>query len=175
MPTRLVLVLAALLMIAGCGGGGGSDAARQVSRLDEWLRSWTDDVVRNGDTPNSLRIPTPPHVNVPPTATQLGRDVDGAATGFSSETGITYQETKDVFCTWFGWYIETGTPVPSPEQFPDLLIEEGFNRVFTRPPSQQLRGAINLLQNSIAQAQSEPEAVANASAAVACSVPAGSG
>lgn len=173
-----MLALAALLMIAGCGGGGGGGGrgpAQQLSRLDEWLRAWSDDVVRTGDTPNSLQIPPPPRVNVPPTATQLGRDVDDAATGFSSETGISYQEAKEVFCTWFGWYIETGNPVPSSEQFPGLLIQEGFNRVFTRPPSEQLRGAIDLLQSSIARAQSEPEAVANASAAAACSVPAGRG
>lgn len=175
MHTRIVLALAALLMIAGCGPGGGGGGGGPASRLGEWLRAWSDDVARNVDTPNSLRIPPPPRVSLPTTATQLGRNVDNAAAGFSSETGISYEETKDVFCTWFGWYIETGTPVPSSGEFPGLLIQEGFNRVFTRPPSQQLRGAIDLLQRSIAQAQSEPEAVANASAAAACSVPAGRG
>jgi hypothetical protein len=160
-----------LVLISACGGGGGGESAKPaLQAIDEWARVWSQDV-RTGVRPNEFRVPAPPTVELPSVADDLGRNVDTAATDFSSDIEVAYDETKAIFCTWFSWYVETGQPVPSSEEFPGLLLKYGFGRVLTGPPSQRFRDSVELFRNSIEQAQSETEQVANAAAASACALP----
>jgi hypothetical protein len=161
-----------MLLIAGCiGGGGGSkaSAAKAGAALEDWLRGWRGEV-RFGERPNNVRIPAPPVVELPRVADDLGSDVRSAAGDFSETTGISYEESKHVFCAWFGWYVETGHAVPSEDEFPGVLLRYGFGRVLRGPPSQQFRDSVELLRKSITRAQDGDEAAANAAAAAACSL-----
>jgi hypothetical protein len=173
-----VALLAALLpALAGCGGGGGGGGGGgavkpATSALDEWIRSWSSRP-KSGPRPNRFTIPAAPVLELPTVADDLGRTVDDAATTFSNDTGLVAREVKGVFCHWYGWYLKTGTTVPSQEEFPGLLLEYGFGRVFTSPPSQRLLGAVESFRAAIERGQNELEDVRNASIAAACSAPTG--
>ena len=138
--------------------------------LDDWMRLWRGEV-RLGQRPNAFHVPAPPVLELPTVADDLGRNVDTAASDFSATVDIAYDESKRVFCSWFGWYVETGQTVPTREDFPALLLRYGFGRVLTGPPSQQFRDAVELFRDSIARAQTEEEQVRNSAVAAACSAP----
>jgi hypothetical protein len=153
----------AVLLLPGCGGGG----SKTAKALEEWLHAWRGDV-RVGERPNAFRVPASPVVKLPQTADDLGRDVRTASGHFSDTTGIAYDESKRVFCTWFAWYVDTGQTVPNEDDFEVLLLRYGFGRVLTGPPSQEFRDAVGLFRDSIARAQDEDEATRNAAAAAVC-------
>lgn len=168
----LSLVLATVL-VAGCGGGPRAlPQAREA--LDDWVRIWRV-AVRPGEVPNAFRIPAPPVIELSPTALEIGRDVRRAALGATGDApdvhAIGVDESRQVFCTWFGWYVQTGNVVPTEQEFPALLLTHGFRRIVTEPPEQQFRDAADLLRASIERAQTEDGQVRNAAAAAVCSVP----
>jgi hypothetical protein len=168
----LIVVAMASLTLAGCGGGGGASkvVAEPVAQsFDDWVRSWRGGV-RTGARPNEFRIPSPPVITeLSTTADEIGRSVDDAATTFSDElVAISYDEAKRVFCHWYGWYLQTGATVPSEDEFPGVLLQYGFGRVLTSPPSLRLRSGIESFRQAIQRGQNEVEDVAYASIAAAC-------
>jgi hypothetical protein len=171
-PSALVLGLLIPLALAGCGsggGGGGGGVKPVVQSLDEWMGTWRADV-RTGARPNQFDIPVPPAVTELPTAAdEIGRSVDSSAASFSEQVAeFSYAETKRVFCHWYGWYLETGATVPSEQEFPEVLLRYGFNRVFTSPPSVRLRSGIESFRNAIERGQNLLDDLAYASIAAAC-------
>lgn len=159
------IVLAACLLLTGCGR---TKPAAQA--IDDWVRAWRGEV-RISQRPNRFSVPRPPTVALPTVADDLGRNVEYAANRFSDYIEVAYDETKNVFCTWFAWYVETGHTVPDHEEFQELLLRYGFGLVLNRPPSQQFQDAVELFRTSIENAQSEGEQVRNAAIAAACSIP----
>lgn len=141
-----VLVVAAPLLLIGCGGGGEAKPAAQA--IDDWVRAWRGEV-NIGPRPNRFSLPVPPAVELPTVADDLGRNVQTAANDFSDDVGLGYAETKNVFCTWFAWYVETRQTVPTQEDFPALLLRYGFRRVLNGPPSQRFRDAAELFRASL--------------------------
>jgi hypothetical protein len=167
----LLVIFALPFAMMSCGGGGGGGSSKgAVSALREWVAEWAARVDR-GRVPNEFRVPSPPAVELGSFADGVGRDVDQSVTDVSTDIGDTYQQVKDVFCYWFGWYIDTGRAVPSSEEFPGLLLRYGFNKAVPSPPTQRARNAIELFRKSIDSAQSEDEATQNAAVAAACSIP----
>jgi hypothetical protein len=176
----LALVLLAGASIAsGCGGGGGTKSAEPAvmsasERIAAWVAEWSGDVNRNKARPNEFEIPAPPSVALPSAADEIARDVHSAADDFATSPdfgGDAIQETQEVFCTWFDWYLETGEVVPDEDEFRGLLVRYGFNHAFTQPVSDQLRDAVERFRLAIVNAQNEVEATANAAAAGVCSIP----
>jgi hypothetical protein len=170
----LLLGVVLATVVAGCGGSGetGSQAVRTAAQvLDDWARTWGDDVVDSAGRPTRFAIPRPPQVQLPAFAAQLERDVDVSAAVVSRYLRLGYEHTRSVYCYWFGWYVETGNAVPSPEEFPALLLRYGFGVVAPDPPPQQVVGAIELLRGSIERAQSGEQAAMYAATAAACSLP----
>lgn len=171
----LVLVLA-LSVGAGCGGEPPPKPVIKTAaeKIAEWVAQWSDDVNRNKARPNEFEIPAPPAVALPSAADNIARDVHNSARDFATSPdfgGDDLEQTQDVFCTWFDWYLETGELVPDEVEFRGLLVRYGFNHVFTQPVSTQLRDAVERFRLAIERAQNEAEATANAAAAGVCSIP----
>jgi hypothetical protein len=172
----LVLVLNGVGLTIGCGGGGGggrgaSHAGEVAQTIESWVRSWSGKVHSAPEPPTSIRLPSPPKVTFGESADQLAAQVDDSVSSLSSAFQTNYDQTKSVLCTWFGFYIDTGQPVPSQGEFEQLVLQNIFGRVFPAGPPQQIRNAIELFRGAIEQAQTEDQAGQFLAAAAVCSVP----
>ncbi len=168
MERRVTACLMVVVALAFAGCGNGSRAATAKS-LDEWIRAIRA-LVLKGERPNAFTIPKVPIFKMPSAADDIGREVDQAAGDFSRARDLSYTGTRDIFCTWFAWYMETGRTLPSEEDFPDLLLGYIYGKVPV-PPSREAIDAANLLRDSIDRAQSADAQVRNAATAAACSIP----
>jgi hypothetical protein len=175
---RIFVAIAALLSLSAlsaCGGGGGSGGGKVVveatPELTSWVQRWSGEIDVSTSRLRLVHIPPPPTVSLPSRAEQIGTQADQSAGSLSTLLQEGYAETKGVFCTWFGFYVQTGETVPTEDEFIPLLLEYGFGRVLTAPPSVQLRSAIGSFQDAILAAQSEEEAERNAAIAAVCAAP----
>jgi hypothetical protein len=178
---RAAVLLASTVLVsgaaAGCGGGGG-ETRSGATALAKWSGQWTDNVtavsVSSFRIPrvNPIRIPRPPPFDPPTGSEAIVFQATSSSDDLSRLIDSSYSEVKRVYCQWFGFYVDTGTPVPSAEQFPELLLQYGLGRIL--PPGhadKRIYDAANSFRAAIERGQSTGEDVALASTAGICSLP----
>jgi hypothetical protein len=72
-------------------------------------------------------------------------------------------------CTWFGWYVQTGTTVPSAPEFDGLFLSYGLSYCVARSAFRHA-AASSYSEARSNGAQTEEEVVRKTAAAAACHV-----
>jgi hypothetical protein len=75
---------------------------------------------------------------------------------------------KQVLCTDFGFYVQTGRVVPTPEELVQLVAKQVLSKVLTGPPAVQFRDKVESVRQAILSAKNEDEAGRNAAIAAVC-------
>jgi hypothetical protein len=121
-------------------------------------------------------IRDPVHYEPPAVIPSTARSSRTADTvhGIGDQLAIAFNENagyvKTVFCTDFGFYVQTGRIVPTPEEFVQLVGRQLLSRVITGPPAVQFRQKVESFRQAILAAKSDDEAERNAAIAAVCAV-----
>lgn len=166
-PLVVLLCLASLVALSSCGGGGGRGAVEAVGHEAGNLKAG----IKDAEHAPRVRVNGTQAVGAAGVGDQIGAHLSDTEGDVSSSLGITNAQVNSVFCTWFGFYMQAGHPVPSAQEFQYLLLKRGFGKVFPATPPQRLTGAIDLFRESISQAKSDPQAIANVAEAINCTIP----
>jgi hypothetical protein len=151
-----------------------------AEKIAEWMGSWRHEADAGTKRPPDFRIPSPPAVALSASAQRARDDVASASSTFAALREQVYGEdseaaesTKEVMCSWFGWYVEDPThEVPDETAFLQVFLESGLKVTLRSPPSQQLDEASKLFRDAIIRAKGDPsDTRRNEVIAAACSIP----
>jgi hypothetical protein len=178
-----VLILSAgiLAMATGCGGSSEPAAAPAAEEAATAFRSWltqTDNVIADFDRKgiNAAEVhllPAPPKtelrlLSASHQAFPVALNAQLSEIKLQVMTTLRDENVKAGYCFLFSVYVEHGA-IPTPERLELDLYRYVIGRALPPPPLKQLEGTVKLFRNSIIQAHSSPQAVANLAMATVCS------
>lgn len=163
----LILTLCLTAAASSCGGGGSGERealSRAYQDVEDYFRS--ESVIRDPSVQFKPPAVIPSTAVASTTAETVHSLGDQLAVVINESPGY----VKTVFCTDFGFYVQTGRIVPTPEELVQLVGRQLLSRTITGPPAVQFREKVESFRQAILAARTNDEAKRNAAIAAVCAL-----